>query len=61
MRSKTIPFKEGQSMNIDLLKNYFSKENWGKHDLRALKGELLKMCAGETEMLHAIGQKYLFG
>ena len=48
MRSKTIPFKEGQSMNIDLLKNYFSKENWGKHDLRALKGELLK-CAQEKQ------------
>ena len=48
MRSKTIPFKEGQSMNIDLLKNYVSKENWGKHDLRALKGELLK-CAQEKQ------------
>ena len=35
-------------MNIDLLKNYFSKENWGKHDLRALKGELLK-CAQEKQ------------
>lgn len=48
-------------MNIDLLKNYVSKENWGKHDLRALKRGTSKMCAGETEMLHAIGQKYLFG
>lgn len=35
-------------MNIDLLKNYVSKENWGKHDLRALKGELLK-CAQEKQ------------
>lgn len=37
MRGKRIPFKEGQSMNIDLLKKYVSKESWGKHDLRALK------------------------
>lgn len=35
-------------MNIDLLKKCVSKENWGKHDLRALKGELLK-CAQEKQ------------
>lgn len=35
-------------MNIDLLEKCVSKENWGKYDLRILKGELLK-CAQEKQ------------